>query len=72
MIIQRSTKVYMYIGCFELLPKHFSSDWNCVTARLNKTSLTSLPNPSIDRVIISAARRGGGVRLTVPSKIGLQ
>lgn len=62
----------LYIGYFELLPKHVSSDRNYVAVQLKKTSLTSLPNSSIDRVIFFVARRGGGGRLTIPSKIGLR
>lgn len=47
------------MGYFQLPLKHFRSDWN-------KISLTSLPNLSIDGVIISAAGRGRGGRLTIP------
>lgn len=39
--------------------------------QLKKSSLTSVPNSSIERVIFSVARRGGGGRLTILSKMGL-
>ncbi len=66
-----STQVQLYIRYFVLLAKRVSPDWNYVAVQLKKTSLTSLPNSSIERVIFSVARRGGGGRLTISSKIGL-
>lgn len=53
-----STEVPLYIGYFELLLKRVGPGWNHIAAKLKKTSLTSLPNSSIDRVIFSVAKRG--------------
>lgn len=66
-----STQVTLYMGYFELQLKYFSPDWDYVAMQLKKSFLTSVPNSSIERVIFSVARRGGGGRLTIPSKMGL-